>query len=62
MLLNPLTKGLHDVQGQGMNILIVSFSDMGHFVPLVHLAEEMERRHHKVTMLTTNYGVEKCKN
>ena len=33
---------------------------MGHFIPIVHMAEEMERRDHKVHIMTTSYGVEKC--
>ena len=44
-----------------LKILIVAYSDMGHFTPLVHLSEEMERRGHEVFILTTSYGLEKCK-
>lgn len=46
---------------KGLTILLTSFSDMGHFIPLVHMAEEMERRNHTVHIMTTSYGVDKCR-
>ena len=44
----------------GMKVVIISWAEMGHFIPCSYLGEELVSRGHEVTFITNNYGKEKC--
>ena len=43
-----------------MKIVCISLSDMGHMIPIIHIAEELASRGHDVTVLSSESGKEKC--
>jgi UDP:flavonoid glycosyltransferase YjiC (YdhE family) len=43
-----------------MKIVCISMAEMGHFIPIMHIAEELQSRGHDVTVLTNEVGKEKC--
>jgi UDP:flavonoid glycosyltransferase YjiC (YdhE family) len=43
-----------------MKIVCISIGDMGHFIPIMHIAEELASRGHDVTVLSNESGKEKC--
>ena len=45
---------------KGMKIAIVSWAEMGHFIPVSNIGEELLARGHEVTFITHNYGKERC--
>ena len=45
---------------KGMTVAIVSFSQMGHFIPMSYIGEELINRGHNVTFIVNNFGKSKC--
>ena len=43
-----------------LNIVCISFAEMGHLIPIIHIAEELSDRGHNVTVLSNQYGQEKA--
>ena len=43
-----------------MKIVAIALPEMGHFIPVLHIAEELASRGHEVSVLTAEYGKEKC--
>ena len=41
---------------KGMTVAIVSFSQMGHFIPMSYIGEELINRGHNVTFIVNNLG------
>ena len=40
---------------------VICFPEMGHFLPMIHIAEELKSRGHDVTFISCKYGEEKCR-
>jgi UDP-N-acetylglucosamine:LPS N-acetylglucosamine transferase len=43
-----------------LKIVCMAVPEMGHFLPMVHIAEELNSRGHDVTFLTCQYNQKKC--
>ena len=43
-----------------MKIVIISIQDMGHMIPMLHIAEELSSRGHDVTVLSNEYAKDQC--
>jgi UDP:flavonoid glycosyltransferase YjiC (YdhE family) len=44
----------------GLKVAIVSWAEMGHFMPCAHLGEEIVSWGHEVIFIVNNYGKERC--
>lgn len=45
---------------KSMKIVITCTPEMGHFIPMSHIGEELAQRGHTVIFITMKYGGEKC--
>jgi hypothetical protein len=43
-----------------LNIVCIVVPEMGHFIPMLHIANELSQRGHKVSVISSEYGKEKC--
>ena len=38
-----------------LNIAVMSIAEMGHYIPMIHLAQALEKANHSVTIFTNAY-------
>ena len=43
-----------------LKIALISVAEMGHFLPIIHIAEELAQRGHDVGVICNEHGKEKC--
>ena len=43
-----------------IKIAVISVPEMGHLLPMVHIAQELTERGHDVTCILPEYNKEKC--
>ena len=43
-----------------LHVAMVTFAELGHFIPMVRLADALVQAGHKVTLMTNNYFREKA--
>ena len=48
-------------KSQKLHIATICLGEMGHFIPMSRLVDALEKKGHKVTMLTNKYKEERCR-
>lgn len=47
-------------KSKNLKIVCIAICEMGHFIPMSHIAEELKDRGHEVHVITNNYNKDRC--